>query len=83
VLTLVESTSTYPDLIDPTGSYFTKPEDNTCYALAFSAHTLNGNAANPNAYAQQWTEDLLTDEMFTYISFTYGTATVAQAIAFA
>ena len=83
VLTLVESISTYPDLVSPTGSYFAKPEDNTCYALAFSAHTLNSNSANPNAYAQQWTDDLLTDEMFTYISFTYGIATVAQAIAFA
>ena len=83
VLTLVESVSTYPDLVSPTGGYFTKPEDNTCYALAFSAHTLNGNAANPNAYAQQWTDDLLTDDLFTYIEFTYGTATVAQAIAFA
>lgn len=83
VLTLKESISTYPDLISPTGGYFDKPDDNTCYALAFSAHTLNNNSANPNAYAQQWTDDLLTDEMFTYISFTYGTATVAQGIAFA
>lgn len=83
VLTLKESISTYPDLVSPIGEYFDKPNDNTCYALAFSAHTLNNNSANPNAYAQQWTEDLLTDEMFTYISFTYGTATVAQAIAFA
>lgn len=83
VLTLAESVSTYPDLINPAGGYFSKPADNTCYALAFSAHTLNGNSANPNAYAQQWTDDLLTDEMFTYISFTYGTATVAQGIAFA
>lgn len=83
VLTLKESISTYPDLVSPTGGYFNKPDDNTCYALAFSAHTLNSNSANPNAYAQQWTDDLLTDEMFTYISFTYGTATVAQAIAFA
>lgn len=83
VLTLVESISTYPDLVSPIGGYFDKPDDNTCYALAFSAHTLNSNSANPNAYAQQWTDDLLTDEMFTYISFTHGTATVAQGIAFA
>jgi hypothetical protein len=41
-----------------------------------------GEALREGNYAQQWTDALLSDEYFSYIYFTYGTTTVAQAIAF-
>lgn len=82
VLSLIEKEYEYPVFTLPNGAQSRRPGQTT-YALGFSAQHLNTHVANPAAYAQQWTEDLLTDEYFTYIYFTYGNATVAQAIAFA
>lgn len=82
VLRLVEKEAEYPVFTLPNGTSVSR-EKQTSYALGFSAQQLNTHVANPSAYAQQWTEDLLTDEYFTYIYFIDGTATVAQGIAFA
>lgn len=54
----------------------------TEYAIGFAGPKVFGAALGDDTYAQQWTDNLLSDEYFTYIYFTYGTATVAQAIAF-
>lgn len=54
----------------------------TEYAIGFAGPKVFGAALGDDIYAQQWTDNLLSDEYFTYIYFTYGTATVAQAIAF-
>lgn len=82
VLYLIEQKNEYPMFTLPDGSIQTRP-DYTTYSLGFSASKLNTNVANPSAYAQQWTEDLLTDDYFTYIYFEWEGATVAQGIAFA
>ena len=82
VLRLIEKKAEYPVFTLPNGTTISKQEQ-TSYALGFSAQQLNTHVASPSAYAQQWTEDLLTDDYFTYIYFTDGATTVAQGIAFA
>lgn len=82
VLHLVEKENDYPIFTLPDGTTQTQ-DPYTTYALGFSASKLNTHVATASAYAQQWTEDLLTDEYFTYIYFDYDGARVAQAIAFA
>lgn len=82
VLRLIEKESEYPVFTLPNGTSVSKAKQKS-YALGFSAQQLNTHVANPSAYAQQWTEDLLTDEYFTYIYFVDGATTVAQGIAFA
>lgn len=82
VLRLIEKEAEYPVFTLPNGTSVSKANQ-TSYALGFSAQQLNTHVADPSAYAQQWTEDLLTDEYFTYIYFMDGTTTVAQGIAFA
>ena len=82
VLTLHKKEGEYPVFTLPNGKQISK-DTNTTYALGLSAQQLNTHVADPAAYAQQWTEDLLSEEYFTYIYFTWGNATVAQAIAFA
>ena len=82
VLRLIEKESEYPVFTLPNGTSVSKTKQKS-YALGFSAQQLNTHVANPSAYAQQWTEDLLTDEYFTYIYFVDGATTVAQGIAFA
>lgn len=82
VLHLVEKENDYPIFTLPDGTTQTQ-DPYTTYSLGFSASKLNTHVATASVYAQQWTEDLLTDEYFTYIYFDYEGAKVAQAIAFA
>lgn len=82
VLHLVQRTAEYPTFTLPNGNYVTRAQV-TQYGLQFSADVLNTNIAEPVAIGQQWTEDLLKEDYFTYIYFTYNGVTVAQAIAFA
>lgn len=82
VLHLIPRTAEYPTFTLPNGNYVTRAQA-TQYGLQFSADVLNTNIAEPVAIGQQWTEDLLGEDYFTYIYFTYDGVTVAQAIAFA
>lgn len=82
ILHLVSRTAEYPMFTLPNGKSVTRASA-TQYGLEFSAATLNTNIAEPVAIGQQWTEDLLGEDCFTYIYFTHDGATVAQAIAFA
>lgn len=82
VAELLVKTNEYPIFVLPTGET-NQPDDTTSYALAMSKQYLTGSE---NAYGQQWTEDLLDSDYFTYIYFQdtvdEKTVTVAQAIAF-
>lgn len=82
VLRLIEKEAEYPVFTLPNGTSISR-EKQMSYALGFSAQQLNTHVAESSAYAQQWTEDLLTDEYFTYIYFNEGSTMVAQGIAFA
>ena len=68
--------------IAPDGEEY-KGQQHTEYALGFNGVKITtGTALSSNGYPQQWTDKLLSDEYFVYIGFTYGGATVRQAIAF-
>lgn len=82
ILHLVQRTAEYPTFTLPNGNYVTRAQA-AQYGLQFSANVLNTNIAEPVAIGQQWTEDLLNEDYFTYVYFTHNGATVAQAIAFA
>lgn len=68
--------------IAPDGEEY-EGQQHTEYALGFNGVKITtGTALSSNGYPQQWTDKLLSDEYFVYIGFTYGGATVRQAIAF-
>lgn len=83
ILRLLEKDKDYPTFTLSTGAQVTKPSVNQ-YALAFSKQYLTGSIAKSSEYGQQWTEELLEPDYFTYIYYedeNTGTK-VAQAIAF-
>lgn len=84
VLRLLEKDKDYPTFTLSTGSQVTRPKAQQ-YALAFSKQYLTGSIAEPSIYGQQWTEELLAPEYFTYIYYEDKDSgvVVAQAIAFA
>lgn len=84
VLRLLEKDKDYPTFTLSTGNQITRPKAQQ-YALAFSKQYLTGSIAEPSIYGQQWTEELLEPEYFTYIYYEDkdGGVVVAQAIAFA
>lgn len=84
VLRLLEKDKDYPTFTLSTGSQVTRPKSQQ-YALAFSKQYLTGSIAEPSIYGQQWTEELLAPEYFTYIYYEDKNSgvVVAQAIAFA
>lgn len=84
VLRLLEKDKDYPTFTLSTGSQITRPKAQQ-YALAFSRQYLTGSIAEPSIYGQQWTEELLAPEYFTYIYYEDKDSgvVVAQAIAFA
>lgn len=84
ILDLVFQKIEFPTLVDVNGErYEYDQEELLSYGLSFVKQHLNTNIAQSSIYGQQWTEDLLDEDYFTYIYFTYEGATVAQAIAFA
>lgn len=84
VLQLLEKDKDYPVFTLSTGVQTTRPAA-TQYALVFSKQYLTGSIAEPSVYGQQWTDELLDPEYFTYIYYQdkENGVTVAQAIAFA
>ena len=84
VLRLLEKDKDYPTFTLSTGNQITRPKVQQ-YALAFSKQYLTGSIAEPSIYGQQWTEELLAPEYFTYIYYEDKDSgvVVAQAIAFA
>ena len=84
VLRLLEKDKDYPTFTLSTGNQVTRPKVQQ-YALAFSKQYLTGSIAEPSIYGQQWTEELLAPEYFTYIYYEDKDSgvVVAQAIAFA
>lgn len=84
VLRLIQKDKDYPTFTLSTGEKVSKTAS-AQYALAFSKQYLTGTIAEPSVYGQQWTDELLEPEYFTYIYYedkNTGTQ-VAQAIAFA
>lgn len=81
VLRLLVKEKDYPTFTLSTGKQITKGAAKQ-YALAFAKHYLTGSIAEPSVYGQQWTEELLKAENFTYIYYDDGKTRVAQAIAF-
>lgn len=81
VLRLLVKEKDYPTFTLSTGEQITKGAAKQ-YALAFAKHYLTGSIAEPSVYGQQWTEELLKAENFTYIYYDDGETRVAQAIAF-
>ena len=84
VLQLTETTKDYPLFTLSTGQEESR-DSTTEYALTMSKQYLTGSTASPAEYGQQWTDELLDPEYFTYIYYqdNDNTVTVAQAIAFA
>ena len=84
VLRLLEKDKDYPTFTLSTGNQITRPKAQQ-YALAFSKQYLTGSIAEPSVYGQQWTEELLGPDYFTYIYYEDKDSgvVVAQAIAFA
>lgn len=84
VLRLLEKDKDYPTFTLSTGNQVTRPKAQQ-YALAFSKQYLTSSIAEPSVYGQQWTEELLAPEYFTYIYYEDKNSgvVVAQAIAFA
>ena len=81
-LKLIEVEQKNQSYITSTGDKIDSGGTHTSYALGFKGNKVMGEALREGNYAQQWTDALLSDEYFSYIYFTYGTTTVAQAIAF-
>lgn len=82
VLRLLEKDKEYPVFTFGDGEVVGR-ERSIQYALAFSKQYLTGSIAEPSVYGQQWTDELLKSDYFTYIYYNDGDVTVAQAIAFA
>ena len=82
VLRLLKKDKEYPVFTFGDGEVVSK-EHSTQYALTFSKQYLTGSIAEPSVYGQQWTDELLKTDYFTYIYYNDGDVTVAQAIAFA
>ena len=82
ILTLREQEVTYPTLTLSNGVQKDK-ENETEYSIILTKQYLTGSTANPSIYGQQWTDELLDEENFTYIYYEDSGIQVAQAIAFA
>lgn len=89
VLNLLFKNKEYPTFVLPGGTVVNHELENTEYSLALSQTRLNSDTTTEVAYGQQWSEDLLKPEYFTYIYYdcrdddSSDSVYVAQAIAFA